>query len=192
MLAPPIGRDDGRPVSGFSRRRLLAGGGRGLLAVALLGPVAAACGSTPSGPDPLEEQVQAARRDSELAAAAAKAAPPALVPALNEIAAERNRHAVALIEEVSRAAGKPTPTETASGEASGAAAGDAASASAAPGPPPPPPSVADVSAALRRSADSAAALVPILSGYRAGLLGSIAAACTAAHTVGLPPTRRPQ
>lgn len=192
MLAPPIGRDDGRPVSGFSRRRLLAGGGRGLLAVALLGPVAAACGSTPSGPDPLEEQVQAARRDSELAAAAAKAAPPALVPALNEIAAERNRHAVALIEEVSRAAGKPTPTETASGEASGAAAGDAASASAAPGPPPPPPSVADVSAALRRSADSAAALVPTLSGYRAGLLGSIAAACTAAHTVGLPPTRRPQ
>ena len=194
MLAPPIGRDDGRPVSGFSRRRLLAGGGRGLLAVALLGPVAAACGSTPSGRDPLEEQVQAARWDSELAAAAAKAAPPALVPALNEIAAERNRHAIALIEEVSRAAGKPTPTETASGEASGAAAGDAASASASakPGPPPPPPSVADVSAALRRSADSAAALVPTLSGYRAGLLGSIAAACTAAHTVGLPPTRRPQ
>ena len=196
MLAPPIGRDDGRPVSGFSRRRLLAGGGRGLLAVALLGPVAAACGSTPSGPDPLEEQVQAARRDSELAAAAAKAAPPALVPALNEIAAERNRHAIALIEEVSRAAGKPTPTETASGEASGAAAGGSASASAsasaAPGPPPPPPSVADVSAALRRSADGAGALVPTLSGYRAGLLGSIAAACTAAHTVGLPPTRRPQ
>ncbi|MBU3707012.1 MAG: hypothetical protein FGM50_10095 [Mycobacterium sp.] len=171
---------------------MLAGGGRGLLALALLGPVAAACGSTPSGPDPLEEQVQAARRDSELAAAAAKAAPPALVPALNEIAAERKRHAVALIEEVSRAAGKPTPTETASGEASGAAAGGTASASAAPGPPPPPPSVADVSAALRRSADSAAALVPTLSGYRAGLLGSIAAACTAAHTVGLPPTRRPQ
>lgn len=192
MLAPPVGPDDCPPISGLSRRRLLAGGGRGLLALALLGPVAAACGSTPSGPDPLEEQVQAARRDSELAAAAAKAAPPALVPALNEIAAERNRHAVALIEEVSRAAGKPTPTETASGEASGAADGGTASASAAPGPPPPPPSVADVSAALRRSADSAATLVPTLSGYRAGLLGSIAAACTAAHMVGLPPARRPQ
>ena len=194
MLAPPIGRDDGRPVSGFSRRRLLAGGGRGLLAVALLGPVAAACGSAPPGPDPLEEQVQAARQDSELAAAAAKAAPPALVPALTEIAAERNRHAVALIEEVSRAAGRPTPTETASGAPAGspASASASASVSAPPSPPPPPPSVADVSAALRRSADGAGALVPTLSGYRAGLLGSIAAACTAAHTVGLPPARRPR
>ena len=194
MLAPPIGRDDGPPASGFSRRRLLAGGGRGLLAVALLGPVAAACGSAPSGPDPLEEQVRSARRDSELAAAEAKAAPPALVPALNEIAAQRNRHAVALIEEISRAAGKPTPTETTSGGEAGAAAVGSASesASVSPSPPPPPPSVADVSAALRRSADAAAALVPTLSGYRAGLLGSIAAACTAAHTVGLPPARRPQ
>lgn len=194
MLAPPIGRDDGPAVSGFSRRRLLAGGGRGLLAVALLGPVAAACGSAPSGPDPLEELVQAARRDSELAAAAAKAAPPALVPALTEIAAERNRHAVALIEEVSRAAGRPTPTETASGAPAGspASASASASVSAPPSPPPPPPSVADVSAALRRSADGAGALVPTLSGYRAGLLGSIAAACTAAHTVGLPPARRPR
>lgn len=47
-------------------------------------------------------------------------------------------------------------------------------------------------AALRRSADSAAALVPGLSGYRAGLMGSIAAACTAAYTVGLPSGRKPQ
>ena len=52
MLHPPTGRPDGE----FSRRSLLAGGGRGLLALALLGTTAAACGSTPSGPDPLEEQ----------------------------------------------------------------------------------------------------------------------------------------
>ena len=30
-----------------------------------------------------------------------------------------------------------------------------------------------------------------LSGYRAGLMGSIAAACTTSYTVGLPPVRRP-
>jgi hypothetical protein len=181
VLHPPTGRPDGE----FSRRSLLAGGGRGLLALALLGTTAAACGSTPSGPDPLEEQLAGARRDSDLAAAAAKAAPAAVVPALAEIAAERARHATALIEELARAAGKPIPTETSD------ASSPTPSASAAAAPPAPPPSVAEVADALRRSADSAAALVPTLSGYRAGLLGSIAAACTTSYEVGLP-RRRPK
>jgi hypothetical protein len=44
--------------------------------------------------------------------------------------------------------------------------------------------------ALRKSADSAAELVPSLSGYRAGLLGSIAASCTAAFTVALKTERK--
>ena len=43
----------------------------------------------------------------------------------------------------------------------------------------------DVIAALRRSADGAAQLASTLSGYRAGLLGSIAASCTASYAVGL-------
>ena len=43
----------------------------------------------------------------------------------------------------------------------------------------------DVIAALRRSADSAAQLASTQSGYRAGLLGSISASCTASYTVGL-------
>ena len=51
--------------------------------------------------------------------------------------------------------------------------------------------VQDVAIALRNSADSAAKLVPVLSGYRAGLVGSIAAACTAAFTLGLTPPRSP-
>lgn len=181
MLHPPTGRPEG--PGEFSRRSLLAGGGRGLLALALLGTTAAACGSTPSGPDPLEEQLAGARRDSDLAAAAARAAPAAVVPALAEIAAERSRHATALIEELARAAGQPTPTET--------SAADSPTPSASAAAPAPPPSVAEVAEALRRSADSAAALVPTLSGYRAGLLGSIAAACTASYEVGLP-RRRPR
>ena len=183
MLHPPTASADG--PSEFSRRSLLAGGGRGLLALALLGTAAAACGSAPSGPDPLEEQLAAARRDSDLATAAAKGAPAAVVPALAEIAAERARHATALIEELARAAGTPTPTETGDPDS------PTPSASAAPAQAAPPPSVAEGADALRQSADSAAALVPTLSGYRAGLLGSIAAACTASYEVSLS-RRRPK
>jgi hypothetical protein len=168
----------------FSRRRVLTDGGRGLLALALLGPVAAACGhSGPPEPDPLEAQLEAARRDSDLAAAAAKVAPPPVAAALSEIAAERARHVTALVEELARAAGKPTPTET--------SAESTPPSSTAPQKPAPPPSVREVMEALKKSAQSAAQLVPSLSGYRAGLMGSIAAACTTSYTVGMTP-RRPQ
>ncbi len=116
-----------------------------------------------------------------LATAAAKAVPPALARALTEVAAERSRHATALIEEIARAARKPTPTssESASPTTSSAAAA-------------PPPSVDDVVATLRSSAESATKLAPTLSGYRAGLLGSIAASCTALYSVALPTKGRPQ
>ena len=155
----------------LSRRRVLA--------LALLGPAlgsaAVACGrGGPPGPDPLEDQLTAARRDSELATAAAKAAPPGFAPGLSVVAAERARHASALVEELARAAGPPTPTTESS-----------STAPAPSGKPAPPPSVADVAKALRESADSAAKLVPTLSGYRAGLLGSIAAACATSAAVGL-------
>ena len=166
----------------LSRRRVLAGGGRGLLALAILG-TAAACGpGGPPTPDPLEAQLDAARRDAELAAAAATAAAPWMVPALNVIADERTRHAAALVEELARAAGKPTPT--APTETTAATSAPAAG-------PAPAPTVQDVATALRKSAGSAADLVPTLSGYRAGLMGSIAAACTASYTVGLTPPRTP-
>jgi hypothetical protein len=45
---------------------------------------------------------------------------------------------------------------------------------------------------LRTSAESATKLAPTLSGYRAGLLGSIAASCTTLHSVALPSKGRPQ
>jgi hypothetical protein len=154
-----------------------------LLALVALGATATACGSpAPPAPDPLETQLEAAKGDSELAAGAAKAAAPAIAPLLNVIADERARHATALIEEIARAAGKPTPTSTVSSTPS-----TTTSAAAAP-----PPTVKDVINALKTAADSAAKLVPTLSGYRAGLVGSIAAACTAAYAVALAPTGGPQ
>ena len=179
---------DAAGARSLSRRRALAGAGRGLLALAFVGTAAAACGSKPSGPDPLEAELSAARSDSELAAAAVKAATPAMVPALIEVSAERARHATAIVEELSRAAGKPTPTpgaETTSPTASAPAATSPAQISTNRAVPPP--SLGDVVTALRRSADNAAKLAPTLSGYRAGLMGSIAAACTTSWMVGLTP-----
>lgn len=169
-----------RPLPMHSRRSVLINGARAVTALGALAAVTAACGSpsTPPAPDPLEAQLEAATKDSELAAAAAKAAPPALAPALTVIAGERAKHATALIEEIARAAGTPTPTTSASNTSTTTASGQ----------PAPPPAVADVVSALRTSADSASKLVPTLSGYRAGLVGSIAAACTAAYSVALAPT----
>jgi hypothetical protein len=90
---------------------------------------------------------------------------------LTEVAAERGRHATALAEEIARVAGKPSATTTPTTTSAAAV---------------PPPAVADVVAALRSSADSATKLAPTLTGYRAGLLGSIAASCVTAYTVALP------
>lgn len=163
-----------------ARRHVLVNSGRALLAVSALGAVVAACGSpSPQTPEPLVEQLDLARHDTELATAAANAAPPTIAPALLEVAAERARHASALVEEIARAAGTPTPTESATSSSSPSTTPSA--------PAPPPPSAADVAKALRVSAESATRLAPTLSGYRAGLLGSIAAACTASYLVGLPP-----
>lgn len=180
MLDPDSGPAPGLPrraAPAVTRRRVLADGGRGLLALALVGVTATACGisKTPE-PDPLEAEFAAARSDSDLAATAARAAKPAIVPALNEVAAERARHAAVLLEELSRAAGKPIPTTSS----------ETTSASPTPDRTAPPPTLRDVSEALRKSAERATRLVPTLSGYRAGLMGSIAAACTASFTVGLP------
>jgi len=184
---------DATGASALSRRRVLAGAGRGLLALAFGGTAAAACASKPSGPDPLEAELSAARTDSELAAAAAKVAAPAMVPALIEVSTERARHATAIVEELSRAAGRPTPTPGAettaptAGATTGSPPTGGASTGGASTPPAPPPSLGDVVTALRRSADDAATLAPTLSGYRAGLMGSIAAACTTSWMVGLTP-----
>ena len=155
-----------------NRRRVLTGGA----ALAVLAIATPGCSSPPAPPavDELEAQLTLARQDSELAAAAARGTSPAVGAALNQVAAERAQHAQALSTEIGRLAVSPTsPSATTT-------ATSTASAPAAPSAP-----LADVVKALRASADSAANLASTSSGYRAGLLGSIAASCTASYSVAL-------
>ena len=155
------------------RRDLLLGLGRGAAGLALLAVTASACGSPPPQVDDLQAQLDLANDDTELARTAATGATGPLVPALTQIASERAEHARALAREIARAAGQPEPTATTTTTTTTTATTVAA----------PPPAVQDVVAALRRSADSATQLAATQSGYRAGLLGSIAASCTASFAV---------
>lgn len=161
-----------------SRRRVLVGA----TALALLGgTVITACGSTPpvKDVDALIGALERARDDSQLAGNAAAAAAPQVAAALSVVADQRAAHARALTDEITRISGE-APTTSASTSASSTSATPTTS-----GPPPKPPTTADVVAALKQSADGAGLLATQQSGYRAGLLGSIAAACTAAATVAL-------
>jgi hypothetical protein len=145
-------------------------------ALAVLAMAVPACSSPPAPPavDELEAQLTLARGDSELATAAAVGAPQPVNAALTEVAAERTKHAQALTTEIARLAVSPTSTSretTAPSTTTPAAAA--------------PPPLADVVRSLRASADSARQLAGTSSGYRAGLLGSIAASCTASYSVAL-------
>jgi hypothetical protein len=156
-----------------SRRRVLTGAA----ALAVLAVAAPACSSPPAPPavDELEGQLTLARQDSELAAAAAVGASPDVSAALKQAAFERAQHVQALTTEIARLAVNPTSSSAAATSSSTTASAAAAS----------PPPLTDVVASLRASADSATQLAASSSGYRAGLLGSIAAACTASYTVAL-------
>jgi hypothetical protein len=153
-----------------SRRRVLLGAA----GLAVLGAAAAACGASPPSPevDELAAQLNRARADSQLATDAAAAARPPIAQALTTVASERSAHAQALSNELVRMVGKDAPTTTPSSSTA---------------PPANAPTTADVIGALRQSADSATQLAATMSGYRAGLLGSIAASCTAACSVALVP-----
>jgi hypothetical protein len=154
----------------ISRRSVLIGSA----ALAALGATAAAtaCGRSPEPPqpDPLLDQLQLAQRDSQLARNAAPAAGRFYGPLLNVVADERAAHAKALQHEISRLANETSPSSTSPTPSAPAT---------------PPPSRNDVIAALRESAANATKLAPTLEGYRAGLVGSIAASCTASVTVPL-------
>ncbi|MEB4208671.1 hypothetical protein [Mycobacterium sp. 94-17] len=168
----------------FVNRRDVLGGG---VALAALAAVATACGKPAPKPPPVEQllgPLDQARHDSTLAGAAATAVgnPPQVAAALTVVANQRASHARALSAEISRAAGKlATSPTSSSSETPGPSPAQPA------GPPPPPPPVSDVIGALQASADSASRLVGTESGYRAGLLASIAASCTASYTVALVP-----
>lgn len=153
----------------LNRRRVLSGGA----ALAGLAVAASGCASPPAPPavDELESQLTLAHHDSDLASAAAVGVSQQLSAALTQVAAERAQHAQALSAEIKRlaptssSATSPTPTT-----------------SAAVAPPPP---LAAVVTSLTSSATSASRLASTASGYRAGLLASIAASCTAAYSVAL-------
>lgn len=164
-----------RPI--ISRRRVLAAGA----ALTVLGMTVSACSSEPAPPkvDELESQLKLARHDSEQATAAAAAAAQPVSAALTQVASERAQHAQALATEIARLAVNPTSTSSQTTSPTSTRPPQSGSAAA------PPPSLSDVVNSLRTSAASAGQLATISSGYRAGLLGSIAAACTAAHTVAL-------
>lgn len=167
-----------------SRRRVLVGAA----ALALLGgAIATACGSTPpvKDVDALVGQLERAHSDSQLAGNAAAAAAPKLAAALTLVAQQRAAHAKALTDEISRMSGDAPPT---SSTTEATPASTEASPTSTSGPPPKPPTAADVVAALKQSADGASLLATQQSGYRAGLLGSIAASCSASITVALATT----
>jgi hypothetical protein len=165
-----------------NRRGVLVGGA----ALAALGVVVSACGEPPPKPPAVEEllgPLGQARHDSALASAAAAGVgnQPQVVAALAVVATQRADHAHALSREISRAAGTlGAPSSSSSETTSPSPTGEAA-------PPPPPPPLSDVIDSLRASAESASRLVTTSSGYRAGLLASIAACCTASYTVALAP-----
>ncbi|SRX81409.1 hypothetical protein MPP7335_03159 [Mycolicibacterium parafortuitum] len=160
----------------LSRRRVLAGAA----VLAALGVAGAGCGTPPppADLDDLTTALDRSRSDSDLAAEVADSAKGKLAAVLTDIAAQRAAHAQALADEIVRLTGHQAPTATT--EPSAAAPTSAPTPASVP-----PPTVDDVIGALRTSADSAAKSARVLSGYRAGLLASIAASCTAAYTVAL-------
>ncbi|MBB2990098.1 hypothetical protein FHR72_001566 [Mycolicibacterium iranicum] len=156
----------------LSRRRVLVGA----VALAALGATAVGCGTEPPPPDldDLTTALDRARADSDLASEVATTARGKLADALADIAAQRAAHAEALAEEIVRLTGHAAPTPSVTTTPATATTSPAAM---------PAPTADDVTGALRASADSATQAAGSLSGYRAGLLASIAAACTAAYTV---------
>jgi len=145
----------------------------GTAALAVVGASGVACGKSEPSPElaELTSQLETARSDSQLASDAAEAAKPPQRAALAAVSSDRSKHAEALAAEIARLTGEPTTSTSATTTTTAAPAGA--------------PTAKDVVAALTKSAESATRLAAEMSGYRAGLLGSIAASCTAAYTVGL-------
>jgi hypothetical protein len=165
----------------LTRRRLLFTAVPATLAVGLLAGTTA-CSPPPPPADlaELRTQFDRANADSLLAGEAATAPPgrtlpPDLAATLTAIAGERTAHARALADEITRLTEGEAPTTSAApATTTGATAAPAAK-----------PTVAAVAKALRESAEDAARAATEMAGYRAGLLGSIAASCTAAYQVAL-------
>lgn len=171
----------------LSRRRLLLGALPAGVALGLLGSATACAPAPPPADlDDLQTGFDRARSDSELAGDAATAmtgpSRQSLVAALTSVAAERSAHADALAAEITRLTGGDGPTTVTSTPPT--------TATTTPGPATAA-TVAKVIEELRGSAEQAARAAEKLAGYRAGLFGSISAACTAAYLVALGGDEKP-
>lgn len=162
------------PTRPLSRRAALRAAGGAALGVSVL-TLSSGCGEsgpsgTPAELDALIAQADRARSDAASATAAIATAPD-LAAALGVIAAERGAHADALDAEITRA---------------GAATTALSSTTTVTPPVTTPPTVDQVRQDLAQSQREAAGLARTQAGHRAGLLGSISAACAAQQAVLLP------
>ncbi|MFR9751843.1 hypothetical protein ACL02S_12505 [Nocardia sp. 004] len=166
----PLVRPESHPAA-LDRRNALRLAGRGTVGILALGALAGcATEDTVQEPDPLAAQEALARADAA-AATAAIAMEPQRHAALSAIAAERTAHAEALRTEIDRVIGVyadgTTPVRrTQESDAAAAATGTVVA-----------PNIVALRTQLTESQKSAADLARTLSGYRAGLLASISAAC---------------
>ncbi|MBM7414907.1 MULTISPECIES: hypothetical protein [Nocardiaceae] len=160
----------GRSLSMLSRRTMLRGAGAVVAGTTILASTVACSDGAQDDeapqPDPLAAHAARARSDAA-AATAAIAQNPAAVDTLTVIADQRTAHADALDAEIARLTPPPTVSGTAAAETGTAE-------------PVPAPALTELSTALSDAGRSAADDARALSGYRAGLLGSISAACTLA------------
>ncbi|WP_416562875.1 hypothetical protein [Nocardia testacea] len=165
----PRGPSLDRPGSArrMNRRTALRVAGGGTVGLFTVGALVACAEDPITEPDVLVSQEFSARSDAA-AATAAIAIEPQRTDALTVIAAERTAHAAALRTEIDRAIGvygdgttpavrTPAPTTTPAPDA--------------------PPSIAALRDQLTASQRAASDLAVTQSGYRAGLLASISAAC---------------
>lgn len=155
---PPSGGGPAR----WSRRGLLRAGAVLALSVPL-GAAACTTQRTPPPPDPLQPMLDSATGDAATAKAAA-AAFPGNAATLGVIASVRAQQAAALRTEVNRAAAVTATTTPTATSAVPKPASEGAVTSQL---------MRDMAAAQRQ----AAALLPKLPRYRAGLVGSVAAGC---------------
>lgn len=155
-------------LSRRSTLRLAGYGAVGVVAVTALSACAPDDGADrPSKIDPLIAQADRARTDAA-AATAAVATIPDRAPALGLIAAERTEHAKALDTEIARAIGVYSD---------GSPPSAAATATSSTTEPVSPPTLEQLRTRIADSQRGSAALATSESDYRAGLLGSISAAC---------------
>ena len=156
-------------LSRRSTLRLVGYGAVGVAAATALSACSTDDGSDGSGKiDPLIAQADRARTDAA-AATAAVATLPDRAPALGLIASERTEHAKALDTEIARAVGVYSDGSPPSADSS-------MSSSVTPEPIPPP-TLDQLRTRIADSQRGSAALATTESDYRAGLLGSISAAC---------------